>query len=400
MRFATALARLRAPRAASARAAAGARCASSPPLEAAAATSRSYSSSPEAHNLAALLRAKGELDLVTWPLPRTPPANCVRIAIQAVGICASDLHYLKHGRIGRFVVEPPGIILGHESAGYVVALGEGVTRLSVGDRVAIEPGVSCFHHHIARTGRYNLDPDIVFCATPPHHGSLSTYYDHPASFCHLLPSNVTLEQGALCEPLSVALHALRRSKAAGASTLAVLGAGPIGLLVCAAAKAQFRALRVAVTDLRPSNLELAKKVGADFALLSAFDELPDLLSDRLATALGGPPEVVIDCVGVAATLEGAVESVQVGGNVVVVGLAGGAAPLDIAELVAKELTVRGSFRYANTYPTALRLVSQGLLDPSALVTHRESEWSAAGLRRGFERALGLEAIKVVFTLGC
>lgn len=182
--------------------------------------------------------------------------------MRAVGICGSDIHYLHQGRIADFVVNAP-MVIGHESAGVVTQvrnvsmvvpsmaaclpaylpshavaftiqqlsvnpasqgafffpvlpsapaqIGEGVTGLAVGDAVALEPGVPCWHCSAAREGRYNLDPNIQFFATPPVHGSLATYVDHPAELCYKLPPGVTLEEGAMCEPLSVGIHACRQA---------------------------------------------------------------------------------------------------------------------------------------------------------------------------------------------
>jgi L-iditol 2-dehydrogenase len=158
---------------------------------------------------AAVLYGVNDLRVEPWPVPtHPPPEGCVRVAIKAVGICGSDIHFLKHGRIADFVVTSP-MVIGHESAGVVVEAGEGVKTLAVGDPVALEPGVPCWSCQAAREGRYNLDQGIKFFATPPVHGSLASFVDHPASLCYKLPDGMSLEEGAFCEPLSVGVHACR-----------------------------------------------------------------------------------------------------------------------------------------------------------------------------------------------
>jgi hypothetical protein len=131
-------------------------------------------------NMAAVLTGMGQLEFLPWALPATPPHGHVRVAVQRVGICGSDVHYLQRGRIGDFVVRAP-LVLGHEASGEVVQLGGGVMSPRVGARVALEPGVPCWQSAQAREGRYNLDPGIVFAATPPHHGSLCSFVDHPGA---------------------------------------------------------------------------------------------------------------------------------------------------------------------------------------------------------------------------
>jgi len=153
----------------------------------------------------------------------------VLLAMDSVGICGSDVHYLAHGRIGDFVLTKP-MIIGHESAGVVAKLGKKVTTLKVGDRVAIEPGVPCRKCDHCKQGKYNLCPGMVFCATPPYDGNLTRYYKHAADFCFKLPDHVTMEEGALLEPLSVGVHACKRAEVTLGSKVLILGAGPIGLV--------------------------------------------------------------------------------------------------------------------------------------------------------------------------
>ncbi|XP_017868649.1 PREDICTED: sorbitol dehydrogenase-like [Drosophila arizonae] len=152
-------------------------------------------------NLTAVLHGIEDMRLEQRPIPNISPEE-VLIAMDSVGICGSDVHYLTKGRIGHFVVTKP-MVIGHESAGVVAKVGSKVKNLAVGDRVAIEPGVPCYKCDHCKQGSYNLCPDMVFCATPPYDGNLTRYYKHAADFCFKLPDHVTMEEGALLEPLSV-----------------------------------------------------------------------------------------------------------------------------------------------------------------------------------------------------
>ena len=362
-------------------------------------------------NMAAVLTGVGQLNLMPWALPATPPHGHVRIAMQRVGICGSDVHYWKHGRIGNFQVSSP-LVLGHEASGEVVQLGGGVLSPRVGTRVALEPGVPCWQSVLAREGRYNLDPDIVFAATPPHHGSLCSFVDHPADWCYALPPSMSYEEGAFCEPLSVGIHAVRRGGVGPGKRVAVLGAGPIGLMALMSARV-FGADRVVVSDLEEAKLEVARNQGvrpisvsvslarlwcarfllvvvltqcrvqAHDAILVSRDDTPEVTAERLRAALGAPPDVVIDCCGFDGTMHAALltcnRCVQLacwllgtpalsapllysGGKVVLVGMGNSSTMrLPMSAAAIKEVDIVGCFRYASACCTSRRLLFALLL---------------------------------------
>ncbi|KFV66071.1 Sorbitol dehydrogenase, partial [Dryobates pubescens] len=211
-----------------------------------------------------------------------------------------DVHSCQHGRIGDFVVRSP-MVLGHEAAGTVVRVGSGVTHLKAGDRVAIEPGVPRAVDEFCRSGRYNLSPTIFFCATPPDDGNLCHYYKHSAAYCYKLPDNVTFEEGALIEPLSVGIHACRRAGVTLGSKVFISGSGPIGLVNVLVAK-MMGAASVVVTDLSASRLQKAKEVGADFTL-QVKKESPREVASKVEALLGCKPEITVECTGAEACIQ-------------------------------------------------------------------------------------------------
>ncbi|PRW59528.1 Sorbitol dehydrogenase [Chlorella sorokiniana] len=292
------------------------------------------------------------------------------------------------------------MVIGHEAAGTVEAVGPGVTQLQPGDKAALEPGVPCCAHHQYREGRYNLAP-IQFFATPPVHGCLAERVDHPAEWCYKLPPGLSLEQGAMCEPLSVGVHACRRGGVQPGKKVAIMGAGPIGLVTLLAAKA-FGADSVAITDLKQPNLELAKQLGADATLQTSVLGRAEDVAAELRQAAAAPDgfEVVIDCAGFQQTMQAALKACADGGRIVLVGMGQEEMTLGLTEACIREVDIVGSFRYCNTYPLCLSLLASGRVNVEPLITHRFG-FDAASLQQGFETAHLADqtgAVKVMFNL--
>lgn len=237
--------------------------------------------------------------------------------MDSIGICGSDVHYLVHGRIGDFILKKP-MIIGHEAAGVVHKVGKSVTNLKVGDRVAIEPGVPCRYCDDCKQGKYNLCPDMIFCATPPVDGNLTRYYPHAADFCYKLPDHMTMEEGALLEPLSVGIHACRRANVALGSKVLILGAGPIGLSALIAAKSMGTD-DIIITDLMADRLKLAKEFGAKHTLTISRDDTETDLVTKVHETLGSAPDITIDCTGFEPTNRLAILATKSGGCIVIVG---------------------------------------------------------------------------------
>lgn len=200
-----------------------------------------------------------KMEIRDIPMPE-PKEKEVLVEMEYVGICGSDVHYFHDGRCGSYVVEGD-FMLGHECAGTVVALGEGVQNLKVGDRVALEPGITCGECEFCKRGLYNLCPDVQFLATPPVQGCYENYIAFPENMCFKLPENISTKEGALIEPLSVGLHAANQGNVQLGDSVVILGAGCIGLVTLLACKAH-GASDITVVDVIPKRLDYAMKLGA------------------------------------------------------------------------------------------------------------------------------------------
>ncbi|WP_336023619.1 NAD(P)-dependent alcohol dehydrogenase [Halobellus salinisoli] len=321
-----------------------------------------------------------------------PGPTDVLVAIREVGICGSDVHYYNHGRIGDYVVEDP-LILGHESAGEVIAVGDDVSDLEPGDRVALEPGVPCRRCAHCKRGEYHLCEAVEFMATPPHDGAFAEYVAWPADFAYKLPESVSTLEGALCEPLSVGIHAVRRGNVATGDTVLVTGAGPIGLLVADAARAA-GATDVLITDIVPEKLEYARDRGIDRAVNVAETSLDDAV-DEYTDGVGA--DVVVEASGAEPSIRSTLDGVRRGGTVVLVGLADEAeVPFDVLDVIDNELDVHGSFRYANTYGAAIDLLADDVVDVADMV---DFEASLSNIDDAFDRAMEPTVIKGMISVG-
>ena len=318
---------------------------------------------------AAVLHAPGEIRIEERD-PPTPGPREVLVQITAVGVCGSDVHYYEHGRIGPFVVEAP-LILGHESAGRVVELGEGAGKHAVGDRVALEPGVPCGRCRECRAGRYNLCADVVFFATPPVDGAFAEFVAIHEDFAFALPDSLSDEEGALMEPLSVGVWACRKAGVSAGDKVLVTGAGPIGQLAMQCARA-FGATEVTVSDVNPHRLELAARTGA------TRTAAPDDLGDDY--------DALIECSGHPGALIAGITALRPAATAVLVGMGPGEeGTLPLAVIQTREIWVTGTFRYANTYPTAIALAATGRVDLKAIMSRRfELDEAEAALRAGRE----------------
>ncbi|KAG6844770.1 hypothetical protein H0H87_003888 [Tephrocybe sp. NHM501043] len=322
-------------------------------------------------NIAAFYNPAHEIHLVEKPRPVPGPGQ-VLVHVRATGICGSDVHFWQHGRIGDSMVVSDECGSGHESAGEVVEVGEGVTQWTVGDRVAIEAGVPCSQPacDACRTGRYNACPEVVFFSTPPFHGTLTRWHLHPAQWLHRLPDDVTFEEGALCEPLAVALAGIERSGLRLGDPVLICGAGPIGLISLLSARAA-GAEPIVITDLFQSRLDFAKSLvpGVRTVLIERSSTSKEQ-ADNIKSAAGVPIATALECTGVESSVHTAVYSMKFGGKVFIIGVGKNEQLFPFMHLSANEIDVSFQYRYCNQYPKAIRLVNGGLVNLKPLVTHR------------------------------
>lgn len=304
---------------------------------------------------ASVLRGVEDLVVEERRVPVPQPGE-VLVQVGSVGTCGSDVHYFRHGRIGSFVVTDP-LVLGHEAGGRVVAVGQGVPTSRVGERVSLEPGVPCRHCEYCRQGSYNLCPDVKFFATPPVDGAFCEYVTLAADFAYPIPDTMSDDAAGLIEPLSVGVWANRKAGVGIGSSVLVSGAGPVGLVVTQVARA-LGATQIVVSDVDPRRLELARSCGA---------------TDVLDATAGAPPDdlwvdAFVDCSGVTSAVTAGVPRVRPRGAVVLVGMGADEVSLPIPVVQNRELTVTGTFRYANTWPQAIALVARKEVDLDSLVT--------------------------------
>ncbi|KAL3418143.1 xylitol dehydrogenase [Phlyctema vagabunda] len=339
-----------------------------------------------------VLRRKGEFFYETRSTPSLPSERHVLIKILATGICGSDVHYWKHGEIGPFVVREP-LVLGHESAGIVVKCGGRVKGLQLGDRVAIEPGVGCQNCEFCRSGKYNLCDEMQFAATPPVDGTLATYYTVPEDFCFILPEHITMEEGALVEPLSIAVHCTKLASITIGHTVLVMGAGPIGLLCCAVAKA-FGASKVLVTDIVDARLEFAAGYAATHTYKMQQQSAADNAKDIVTKGnISGGFDVVIDATGVASCIGAGIFALKKGGVFIQAGLGAQDILFPVGQLCSKEGVYKASFRYgAGDYDLAIELLRSDKINLKPLITHSYEFGSAEEAFAGTARQEGIKTI--------
>ncbi|KAL5461165.1 hypothetical protein PMIN06_002354 [Paraphaeosphaeria minitans] len=353
--------------------------------------------------VASVLYGPRDLRLETRHISGPGPQE-LQVAIKATGVCGSDVSYYSKFRNGDLQAVQP-LSLGHESAGVVVAIGEAVTGFQIGERVALEVGVPCDNCRSCQRGRYNLCPGMRFRSSaksvPHFQGTLQERINHPAKWCHKIPQHVSMESAALLEPLSVAIHATRRASIEQGDTVTVFGAGTVGLLTAAMAKLS-GATTVVIADIDSGRVnyalangfahkgyivhprrhlsETAEKMAAAKELAEDVMQIASLNDLDFEGA-----HVTFDCTGKEICMQAGLYSTRPGGKLIMVGMGTPIQTLPMSASHLKEVDIIGIFRYANTYPTGIKILSSGAL-PSLdnMVTHRFRGLSAA--KEAFELA--------------
>lgn len=227
---------------------------------------------------ALVLESKHTLTIRDFPIEETMGPHDVKVAVKACGICGSDIHYYKEGAIGDFVVKQP-MVLGHEAAGIITEKGENVTNLKIGDRVCLEPGVPNMNSTQVLEGNYHLDPEISFWATPPIHGCLRESVVHPARFCFKLPAHMSMQEGAMMEPLATGIEAAKKSGIKPGDIALVVGAGTIGIMVALSALSAGCAT-VYISDVKQEKLDIVGSYKNIIPINTAREDLVDAIMKR------------------------------------------------------------------------------------------------------------------------
>ena len=320
-----------------------------------------------------------------------PAASELQVAVRSTGLCGSDLHYYQHYRNGNIVVREP-MSLGHESAGVVVKVGSSVQNFNVGDKVALEVGLPCGICERCREGRYNICKEMKFRSSAkafPHaQGTLQERINHPAEWCYKLPEDMSLDTGTLLEPLGVAIHGNDRAALERLSTVLVFGAGAVGLLVAAVSKIS-GAGTVLIADIDAGRVDFAVRNGfahhgyaVPMKRGNTIDE--DLeIAQETAANIGevsrrngrpvGEVDTVFECTGVPSCLQAAIYATRPGGKVILIGMGHAVQTLPISAAALREVDLIGSFRYANTYPKGIEILSRTGPDYprfADIITHR------------------------------
>ena len=320
--------------------------------------------------LAARLHGPADLRIERVPRPGPPKHDEVLLRVKVTGICGSDLHAYQDARIGDTPVTSP-LILGHEFAGVVSQAGPEALDgnghpLAPGTRVAVDPAQPCHHCDMCEQGHPNLCRHVRFCSTHPHDGSLSEWVLVPARCCFPVPKAISDIEAALLEPLGVALHAVDLAKLRAAHSVAILGAGSIGLFIQQVAKLS-GADPIFVTDKFPWRLKVARQHGA--IAIHCDQEDPVAIIDKETAGRG--VDVAIEAAWANESVQQAADVTRPGGRVVLVGI-----PSDDRLAMQhstgrrKGLTIKFCRRMKHTYPRAIRLVEHGRIDLRAFVTHR------------------------------
>ena len=290
---------------------------------------------------------------------------------------SSDVHFWHKGVIGPMIVTGDHI-LGHESSGMIVAVHPSVQRLAVGDAVAVEPNIVCNACEPCLTGRYNHCETVQFRSTPPIPGLLRRYVNHPAVWCHKIGDarpggkmDLSWEEGSLLEPLSVALAGVQRANVKLGDAVTVCGAGPIGLMTLLCVEAA-GAEPLVITDIDQGRLDFAKKLvpRAKSKIVKLDETKEQFAKEVIELGYGEEPAVVMECTGVESSIAGAIQAAKFGGKVFVIGVGRDEIKLPFMRASVREVDLQFQFRYANTWPRAIRLVKGGVIDVKRLTTHR------------------------------
>lgn len=289
----------------------------------------------------------------------------VLVRVHAVGICGSDVHGMD-GSTGRRI---PPLVMGHEAAGVIAALGDSVSEYTVGDRVTFDSTLYCGHCRYCRRGQINFCENRrvlgVACDEYSQPGAFAEYVSVPARVVHRLPERLSFHAAAMVEPLSIAVHAVAITSVAIGDSALVIGAGVIGLLTLQVLQ-RAGCSRVYVADIDDDRLAIAKTLGAT----ETFNSASVVLADEIVARCGGlGADSAFDAVGLSATANSAIYALRKGGTATIIGNYAPTAQLPLQYLVTRQICVQGSNASSGEYPACIELIHTGQIDVSSLVSH-------------------------------
>lgn len=312
-----------------------------------------------------LLTGIKTLELKDTPVPEIKRDNDVLLRLGAAGVCGSDIHYFNEGRIGDQVITFP-FSIGHECSAIVEKVGRGVKRLKPGQRVAIEPAISCGQCDQCLQGRPHTCRHLRFMGAPgQYEGCMSEYIVMPEENCFVLDDKMLLLNGALVEPLSIGAYAVKLAGEGEYKNVAILGSGPIGLSVLLALH-KTPAGKIYVTDKLNYRLEAAKKIGAQW---TGNPDEQDIVKE-LNRIESLQMDIVFECCGKQEALDQAVDILKPGGKLMIVGIPEtDTVHFDISKLRRKEITIQNVRRQNNSIPDAIRILKENPLAAEIMITH-------------------------------
>jgi D-xylulose reductase len=313
---------------------------------------------------ALVLESKKNLSLRDFPLDEKLGPGDVQIKIRACGICGSDVHFYREGP-RTFSGEESPMILGHEAAGTVLAKGDKVSGIEVGDMVCMEPGIPQQWSRQVLEGIYNLDPQVVFWATPPVHGCLRETVIHPAQFCFKLPQGMTLAEGAMMEPLAIGIEAAKKAAIQPGDIGLVIGCGTIGVM-CAVSALAGGCSKVFITDVKQEKLEIAAAYDKNIIPINTggFD-LREFIRKETD---GHGCDVLFEASGNSGVYPGFLQCAKRGGRAVLVGMMMEPVSIPVVLLQGLGIKVEGIFRYVNCFDRAINLVKSGKIDVKRFIS--------------------------------
>ncbi len=308
-----------------------------------------------------VLEKQHSLSLRDFEVQEVLGATDVRIQIKACGICGSDVHYFKEGRIGDFIVREP-MILGHEASGVVIEVGEQVRSVKVGERVCMEPGIPNYMSTESLEGNYNLDDDVRFWATPPVHGVMRESVVHPEALTFKLPDNVSFHEGAMIEPLAVGVEAAKRAHVCPGDIALVTGAGPIGILVALSALAS-GCSKVVISDLSDIKLNIASQF--EGIVISTPTDLSETVKRETE---GKGVDILFEASGSTVLFPDIFRLCKKASRAILVGMSSSPVLLDVPLIQTRGIKIDTVFRYVNCFKRALQLVSSKKVQITSLIS--------------------------------